>query len=88
MSEGMAVEEQRESASGGPSCRHRWIIETPHGATSRGFCKRCGATRRFPNAAEDALWESGNASLGRWSAHRGVTRPAEISLMDGGDDEL
>lgn len=57
-------------------CQHRWVIETPHGATSRGLCKRCGATKRFPNAAEDAMWEHGG--LGRWSSRRGVARPTEV----------
>lgn len=88
MSEGMAVKEQRRPASRGRTCRHHWIIETPDGATSRGFCKRCGTTKRFPNAAEDALWEPRGGSMGRWSARRRITRPAEISLRAGGEDEL
>jgi len=57
-------------------CQHRWVIETPHGATSRGVCKRCGVAKRFPNAAEDAMWASGG--LGRWSSRRGVARPTEV----------
>lgn len=60
------------------SCQHRWVIETPHGATSRGHCKRCGMTKRFPNASEDAIAKT--AGLGRWSANRGVARPKEITL--------
>jgi hypothetical protein len=88
MSEGIAVEEQRRPASRGRTCQHRWIIETPNGATSRGLCRRCGATKRFPNAADDRLWDSDGRSLGRWSARRGITRPEEISLRDGGDDEV
>lgn len=88
MSEGIAVKEQREPTSGGRTCRHRWIIETPNGATSRGFCKRCGATRRFPNAADDALLDSGGPGMGRWSGRRGLTRPAEISLRDGEVNEF
>jgi hypothetical protein len=69
MSEGIVVQERRGRAAS--TCKHRWIIETPHGATSRGVCKRCGVAKRFPNAAEDALWESGSAGLGRWSSQRG-----------------
>jgi hypothetical protein len=86
MSEGIAAR-QRERARRA-SCRHHWIIETPHGVTSRGHCKRCGASKRFPNAAEDALWEGASAGLGRWSARRGVSRPAEISIKrnEGNDD--
>lgn len=33
-------------------CIHRWLIETPNGATSLGVCRYCGARRRFPNAWE------------------------------------
>jgi hypothetical protein len=60
------------------ACQHRWVIETPHGATSRGLCKRCGATKRFPNAAEDALWDVGG-SLGRWANRGAVARPSKIT---------
>lgn len=74
MSEGIVVQERSGRAAS--TCQHRWIIETPHGATSRGVCKRCGTAKRFPNAAEDALWESGSAGLGRWSSQRG--RPTQI----------
>lgn len=86
MSEGIAAEERRRPARGGRICRHHWIIETPNGATSRGFCRRCGASRRFPNAADDILWERDSGGLGRWSARRGVARPSMISLQDIGDD--
>ncbi len=73
MSEGTALHERRRIRR---LCRHHWVIETPHGATSRGLCKRCGTTKRFPNAAEDALLESGNA-MGRW-ARSGVARPTQL----------
>ncbi len=76
MSEGIAVAEERKSST--RSCRHHWVIETPHGVTSRGLCRRCGTTRRFPNAAEDARWDKNKGSLGRWSARRGAARPAEF----------
>lgn len=33
------------------ACRHRWIIESPHGSPSvAGACKRCGEVRLFPAA--------------------------------------
>ena len=80
MSEGIAVQERRRRTR--QNCRHHWLIDTPNGATSRGVCKRCGAARRFPNAAEDALWEFGASNLGRWSSNRGVSRPREISAPD------
>lgn len=66
-------------------CQHRWIIETPHGATSRGHCKRCGMTKRFPNASEDAIAKT--AGMGRWAANRGAARPKEISLAKPNDEE-
>jgi hypothetical protein len=40
-----------------PSCRHHWVIESPHGATSLGTCKVCGEEREFQNSAQDTLWE-------------------------------
>ena len=78
MGERIAV---RQSTRRKRSCQHRWIIETPHGVTSRGSCKLCGARKRFPNAAEDALADSGR-TLGRWSARRGVARPTQVKLSD------
>ncbi|MCH7718947.1 MAG: hypothetical protein IIB21_05700 [Chloroflexi bacterium] len=85
MSEGIAIEERRKRAT--RSCQHHWVIETPHGVTSRGMCKRCGTTRRFPNAAEDAIWESRGAGLRRWSSGRSPSRPTEITLPDGVEDK-
>jgi len=35
MSEGVAAQERRKRAT--KNCQHRWVIETPHGATSRGL---------------------------------------------------
>ena len=40
-----------------PTCRHHWVIETPHGATSLGRCKVCSEVREFRNSAADTLWE-------------------------------
>ena len=31
-------------------CAHHWVIEMPHGVTSKGQCKRCGRMRRFRSA--------------------------------------
>lgn len=31
-------------------CRHYWIIESPKGLTSKGFCKFCGEVREFRNS--------------------------------------
>jgi len=55
MTQGLAVEELEAPAE--PQCRHHWLIETPHGATSWGTCKHCGTRREFSNSAPDAFWE-------------------------------
>lgn len=69
-------------------CLHHWIVETPHGATSRGLCKRCGASKRFPNAAADLLAESRANARGRWSNGQRVSRPTEMALPEGMEDEV
>ena len=40
-----------------PQCRHHWVIDSPHGATSMGRCKLCNEVREFRNSAADTLWE-------------------------------
>ncbi len=79
MSEGLATQERRRRAI--KNCQHRWVIETPHGATSRGYCKRCGTSKRFPNAPEQPMWEfaRGNTTR-RWANRRSATQ--EIRLPD------
>jgi len=84
MREGTTVKTVRRSSS--RSCQHHWIIETPHGATSRGLCKRCGARKRFPNAPEDKLWESG--AMGRFSSTAGVARPSELRLKEKREEDI
>lgn len=76
MPQGIAVKERTRRTT--RSCQHRWVIETPHGATSRGLCKRCGASKRFPNAAEDVM-SNPTGGLGRWSGRRDMIRPKEIA---------
>jgi hypothetical protein len=48
---------QAEAEHEAPTCRHHWVIESPHGATSPGTCKLCGEEREFQNSAQDTLWE-------------------------------
>lgn len=38
-----------EQAVSDEVCCHYWIIETPNGPSSRGYCKYCGAERDFRN---------------------------------------
>lgn len=81
MSEKMSAVETRERSQSAP-CRHHWVIESPHGATSMGVCKFCGARREFYNSTPDALWESdslADLSSSPW-------RRASTSAPD--DDEL
>ena len=68
-------------------CLHHWMVETPHGVTSRGLCKRCGASKRFPNAAADLLAESRANAKGRWANNQRVSKPTEITLPESMQDE-
>lgn len=79
MSEGIAVSGRRAYTHSTTQCRHHWVIETPNGATSLGVCKRCGRRKRYPNAAADAVRETGGARLGRWSRARGRAGPRQPS---------
>ena len=48
---------EEDEAQEVPQCRHHWVIESPHGATSLGRCKLCAEVREFRNSAADTLWE-------------------------------
>ena len=61
MTQGTAVQEREAPAVA--ECRHHWLIESPHGATSWGMCKLCGERREFSNSASDAIWD-GEGVLG------------------------
>ncbi len=41
-------------------CRHHWMIESPHGATSMGACRLCGEVREFRNSVDDPKPVSGH----------------------------
>jgi hypothetical protein len=84
MNEATVIRGQRQRTA--KNCRHHWIIETPHGATSRGVCKRCGASKRYPNAPEEVMRRSGR-TLRRWSREGSVSSPTEISLSGDVQDE-
>lgn len=56
MTHGAALEEKEAVAA--TRCQHHWLIESPHGATSWGTCRRCGEWRQFINSAPDALWDA------------------------------
>lgn len=67
-----------------PVCQHHWLIESPHGATSMGRCKRCGVLKAFRNSATDTLWEgdpmSSISKMG--AAARPVVREVSPSLKE------
>jgi len=63
-----------------PTCRHHWLIESPHGATSMGICKLCGAHKEFRNSAGDFLWEDeplSELSHSQWGRSRSISAPAD-----------
>jgi hypothetical protein len=62
-----------------PTCRHHWLIESPHGATSMGVCKLCGSQKEFRNSAGDFLWEDepmSELAYGQWGRSRSISAPA------------
>jgi len=84
MSHAIAMTDRREAGVRG--CRHHWIIETPHGATSKGVCKQCGAARRFPNSADGILWGSDGNSSAPWLLRQEILRPARVGSPGAGGD--
>jgi len=62
-----------------PECRHHWLIDSPHGATSMGICKLCGSRKEFRNSAGDFLWEDepmSELAYGQWGRSRSISAPA------------
>lgn len=83
---------QASEATAEPQCRHHWLIESPHGATSMGICKLCGAQKEFRNSAYDMLWEDeplSELSHGRWGRSHNFRAPrtdssdGEVSVTTG-----
>jgi hypothetical protein len=69
-----------------PTCRHHWIIESPHGSTSMGRCKICSEVREFRNSAADTLWEGDPmSSAGKMSG--GANRPVVAAAAKNGPSE-
>ena len=67
-----------EQAATETTCRHHWLIESPHGATSMGICKLCGAEKEFRNSAGDFLWEDepmSELAYGQWGRSRSISAP-------------
>lgn len=67
----MSNDMQRDISATSPMCLHHWVIETPNGARSHGFCKRCGTERDFRNSSEDMQWDNDNFNLGGSRGRRG-----------------
>jgi hypothetical protein len=76
-------DQEPEGEPEAPSCRHHWIIESPHGATSMGRCKICDEIKEFRNSASDTVWEgdpmSSISKMGGGSS-RPVVREAAPTL--------
>lgn len=72
----------RDDVETKPECRHHWLIDSPHGATSMGICKLCGAQKEFRNSAGDFLWEDepmSELAYGQWGRSRSISAPASRS---------
>jgi hypothetical protein len=65
-----AVREEKKTVSAKAASRaahpHHWVIASPNGEYSQGTCKICGKTKKFPNSAEDNLWQR-NVPTSRWT---------------------
>jgi len=73
-----AAVNQASEAAAETQCRHHWLIESPHGATSMGICKLCGAQKEFRNSAHGWLWEDepfSELSRGRWARFQDPRAP-------------
>ncbi|HLF79093.1 MAG TPA: hypothetical protein VJB57_16550 [Dehalococcoidia bacterium] len=76
------IEEILADEEQAPVCRHHWVIETPHGATSLGRCKICLEVREFRNSAADTLWEGDPmASISKMGG--GANRPVLAGVAGG-----
>ena len=76
---------QPEAARKKSRCRHHWLIESPHGPTSMGICKLCGAQKEFRNSASDLLWEDNplsELSSGRWGKSHDFHAPTDKEAAD------
>ena len=75
--------EARTQTESRMACVHHWMIESPNGRTSAGFCKRCGASRNFANATENVMWEHTNTlRTSPGAGLRSLPRPSEVRLSD------
>ena len=77
--------EQTQEELQEPTCRHHWVIESPHGATSSGVCKRCHAVREFRNSSSDAIWE-GDPMVSINKMGGSAKRPAVVAVSVDGND--
>jgi hypothetical protein len=66
------IVEEKSVEQEAPQCKHHWVIESPHGATSLGRCKLCHEVREFRNSSVDTLWEGDPMSS---ISKMGGTRP-------------
>lgn len=85
MAKSNAVEERKPEAAKtaeAPTCQHHWVIESPRGAVSAGYCKRCGEQREFRNST-DYIWDDDKSGSG-YTPWRGIRSTPRVS----DDDEM
>ena len=88
MTQGTAVQEPEAPVLvEGPQCRHHWLIESPHGATSWGMCKHCGERREFSNSASDGLWDGEGIPGNRDAPVAAAAAYTTLKSPDSGEDD-
>jgi hypothetical protein len=58
-----------EMAARPEKCVHYWIIEPPHGPTSKGRCRYCGTVAEFFNDLQGCLNNSRSYASGAYGEH-------------------
>lgn len=64
------------------SCIHHWLIDSPNGRESRGFCKHCGKTKEFVNSTESVMWEQTNTIRNDLRGGSRFSKVSEVRLAD------
>jgi hypothetical protein len=62
-------------------CVHYWIIESPHGPTSKGRCRYCGTEAEFFNDLQGCLNNGKSYNAGVYS-ERAMIRGGNGTIID------
>lgn len=60
-------------------CTHYWVIESPHGPTSMGACKLCGAVSEFSNYVPYPSWEGKSTKFPKSSEFSDIEPGEELN---------